>query len=92
MNICITETKQTLLHDAFFSFQLQRKPVYLNLIYSTWRVVSSHETPLQALTIAITEQRFPNESTSIADRDDCFHYPPQKKVNKNKRMKMLIDI
>ena len=55
------------------------KGVYLNLTYSTWRVLSSHETPLQALTIVITERRLPNESTSIVDQEDSFYCPSPKK-------------
>ena len=33
----------------FFSSLLQTEGVYLNLIYPTWRALSGHETPLQAL-------------------------------------------
>ena len=36
---------------CFFLLSSADKGIYLNLIYSTWRVLLGHETPLQALTI-----------------------------------------
>ena len=40
--------KSSTERDISFSLR-QAKGVYLNLIYSTWRVLSGHETPHQAL-------------------------------------------